>query len=98
MRESEIEKYLVRMVRKNKGLAPKWVAPGQRGVPDRIVILPNGKTVFVEMKAPGKKLSPLQVKWSKTLSEMGHICYVIDTKSGVDNFIQEVFMDGVCTT
>lgn len=97
MRESEIEKYLVRMVQKNNGLAPKWVAPGQRGVPDRIVILPNGKTVFVEMKAPGGALAPLQLKWARTLIQMGHSCYVIDTKDGVDRFIQEVFVCGVCT-
>lgn len=28
----------------------KWVAPGTRGVPDRIIIMPEGKTYFVEMK------------------------------------------------
>lgn len=98
MRESEIEKYLVRKVKEKRGLAPKWVAPGQRGVPDRIVILPNGKTVYVELKSPGKKLSPLQIKWVDTLKKMNHECYVIDSKAGVDIFMQEVFGCGVQTT
>ena len=94
MRENEIEKYLVRRVRENGGFAPKWTS-GERGVPDRIVILPNGKTVYVELKAPGKKSSPLQVKWFDRLEGLGHKCYLIDSKAGVDDFIHEVFVNGV---
>lgn len=94
MRESEIEKYLVRRVRENGGLAPKWVS-GERGVPDRIIILPRGRVMYAEIKAPGKKPSPLQVKWADTLRALGHKCYLIDSKAGVDAFIREVFGNGV---
>lgn len=94
MRESEIEKYLVRRVRENGGLAPKWIS-GERGVPDRIVILPNGRTVYAELKAKNGKQSPLQKKWANTLNGMGHKCYLIDSKAGVDAFIREVFGNGV---
>lgn len=97
MREFEIEKYLVRRVKEKKGLAPKWVAPGHRGVPDRIVILPNGKVVFVELKAQHKKLSPLQLKWASTLKKMNQTCYVLDSKVDVDRFIQVVFENGIQT-
>ena len=61
-REREIEKYFVQQVKKNGGLAPKFVSPGWDGVPDRLVLLPDGRMAFVELKAPGKKLRPLQVK------------------------------------
>jgi Holliday junction resolvase len=53
-RESLIEKHLVAEVKKAGGVAFKFVSPGRRSVPDRIVLLPGGRLVFVECKAPGK--------------------------------------------
>jgi hypothetical protein len=93
MRESTLEHRLVREVERIGGKAPKWVSPGSRGVPDRIVILPNGKTVFVEMKALGKPLQPLQVHWAKVLRQLGHQVYKIDSSEGIDEFIREVTTD-----
>ncbi|ASJ54217.1 nuclease [Brevibacillus formosus] len=93
MRESALERRLVREVEKIGGKAPKWVSPGNRGVPDRLVILPNGRTVYVEMKAPGEPLEPLQEKWAKTLRKLGHSVYKIDSNSGIDQFIAEVSRD-----
>lgn len=93
MRESTLEQRLVREVERIGGLAPKWVSPGNRGVPDRIVILPHGRVVFVEMKAPGKQLQPLQRKWMKTLRSLGHRVYKIDSAEDIERFIQEVVGD-----
>lgn len=67
MREKEIEQALVRAVRLRGGLCPKWTSPGMDGVPDRIVLLPRGKMAFVETKAPGRKLRPLQLRRKKQL-------------------------------
>ncbi len=88
MRESLLERRLVREVERIGGKVPKWVSPGNRGVPDRLVILPGGKTVYVEMKAPGKPLEPLQVRWAKILRDMGHKVYKIDSNEDIDRFIQ----------
>lgn len=90
MRESALERKLVLEVKKIGGEAVKWTAPGTAGVPDRIVLLPNGRTVFVEMKAPGKKMGPLQVRWADKLWDMGHRHYVIDSVEGIQQFIDEV--------
>ena len=90
MRESTLERRLVREVERIGGLAPKWVSPGNRGVPDRLVILPGGRTVYVEMKAPGKPLQPLQEKWARKLRKLGHDVYKIDSDEGINRFIQEV--------
>mgnify|MGYP001603998362 CR=1 FL=1 len=57
MRESGIEKRLKKEIEKIGGKALKFVSPGVIGVPDRIVLLPHGKIIFVELKAPGKKRS-----------------------------------------
>ena len=90
LRESELEHHLVREVKRIGGLAPKWVSTGNRGVPDRLVILPGGITVYVEMKAPGKPLKPLQKRWAKILRGMGHRVYKIDSDDDIDQFITEV--------
>lgn len=95
MRESTLERRLVREVKLIGGKALKWVSPGNRGVPDRIVILPGGRTVYVEMKSPGKPLEPLQAKWAKVLRSLGHVVYKIDSNDDIDRFIAEVSGSGV---
>ena len=62
MRESSIESKLVRMVRERGGLCFKFVSPGNPGVPDRIVITPAGRTVYVELKTEVGRLAAIQ-KW-----------------------------------
>lgn len=61
MREREVERRLVTAVKKRGGLAPKFTSPGLDGVPDRLVLLPDGRLAFVEVKAPGQKMRPLQL-------------------------------------
>lgn len=90
MRESALEWYFVQKVEQIGGRAPKWVSPGNRGVPDRLVILPGGRTVYVELKSPGKPLGPLQVRWARILRNLGHQVYKIDSHDDIDRFIQEV--------
>ncbi|MBE3570851.1 MAG: VRR-NUC domain-containing protein [Bacillales bacterium] len=90
MREKEIEIYLRDQVKKAGGKAYKFESPGNDGVPDRLVIFPNNKIYFVELKAPGKKPRPLQVKQMKAIASFGCDVRVIDSKQGVDEFIAEV--------
>ncbi|TWH46351.1 VRR-NUC domain-containing protein [Sporomusa sp. KB1] len=95
MRESFLERKLVSAVERIGGKAPKWVSPGNRGVPDRLIILPDGRTMYVEMKAPGKPLEPLQVRWAKILRKLGHKVYKIDSAADIDKFIFEVTANAV---
>ena len=66
--ESDIESLLVREVGKLGGRCVKW---GINGEPDRMVMLPGGKVVFVETKREDGKLSPLQEEKIKRLRELG---------------------------
>ncbi|BBH19810.1 nuclease [Paenibacillus baekrokdamisoli] len=91
MRERAIENRFTNEVVKRGGKALKFTSPGHNGVPDRIVLLPDGRTVYVELKAPGKPLKPLQAKWARTLTDMGHVFYKIDSHIDTDRFITEVF-------
>lgn len=62
MRESEIERKLGLGVRQLGGLYYKFTSPNLPGVPDRIVILPGGRVIFVELKAEMGRLANIQ-KW-----------------------------------
>ena len=58
--EKDIEKAVCAYAKKLGCLVYKFVSPGQRGVPDRMIILPFGTVVFIEFKTPKGKLSPIQ--------------------------------------
>lgn len=60
MTEKQIEIRLGKILRSNGYLYYKFVSPGNDGVPDRIVIAPDGRVMFVELKADGGTLSEIQ--------------------------------------
>lgn len=71
MRENVIENEFVKAVKKAGGMAYKLTSQTANGLPDRLVLLPNAKTVFVELKAPKKMLRPLQRKRRYQLMKLG---------------------------
>ena len=90
MKESSIEAKLVRMVRAKGGLCYKFVSPGNPGVPDRIVITPAGRTIYVELKTEVGRLAAVQ-KWQQ--EEMRKRGAEVRTLKGLDQvraFVEEV--------
>lgn len=90
MRENVIERQLAMAVKKMGGMAVKFVSPGLDGGPDRIVLLPDKKMAFVELKAPGKKLRPLQEKRRRQLEALGFSVYVIDGAEQIGGVLDEI--------
>lgn len=88
--EKQIERKLVETVKHAGGLAPKFVSPGFDGVPDRIILLPFGHMAFAELKSPGKKMRPLQVRRKKQLESMGFKVYCIDSAEQIGGVIDEI--------
>jgi len=80
MREKNIEKAVARRVFELGGIALKFVSPGTNGIPDRIALLPGGRVIFIEAKAPGEKPRPLQLYRMKQLQALGFECLVIDSQ------------------
>lgn len=88
MLEREIEAYLVRKVKAKGGIAYKFTSPQRRSVPDRLVVLPTGRMFFVELKAPGKVPTRLQVHEHEVLRGLGQLVFVVDSKEGVDALLR----------
>ena len=81
--ESVVEKYLIRVVKELCGLCPKMTPFIQNGIPDRLVLLPHGRSAFFELKRPGKKPTPLQEIKHKQLRDLGYFVWVADSKLSV---------------
>jgi hypothetical protein len=90
MQEKYIEKKLVTAVKAMGGIALKFVSPGIDGVPDRIVLLPMGRMAFVECKATGKKMRPIQVRRKKQLEALGFSVYCLDSVEQIGGILDEI--------
>ena len=90
MRETAVEKHLNVEAKKRGGMSVKFVSPGLDGVPDRLVLLPGGKLAFVELKAPSKKMRPLQVHRAKQLIALGFRVYCADRKEMIGGILDEI--------
>ena len=84
MRESEIEKYLVKRVKALGGEVRKVKWIGRHGAPDRLVMFPPNHTEWVELKAPGEIAKPHQLREHKRMRDMGQTVFVVDSMEGVD--------------
>ena len=90
MRESEVERYLVKRIEALGGTCEKFKSPNRRFVPDRIIFWPAGLftfapvPVFVEVKAPGKEPNAGQQRDHDRRRAAGYVVYVIDSKEQVD--------------
>lgn len=89
MKESELEARFVRGVKALGGAAYKFVSPGNVGVPDRLVVLPGGIVAFVELKAEGGRLSPIQDRQISRLRELGADVTVVRGAEGVARFLED---------
>ena len=90
MRERELEQKLLQNAKRMGGICPKWVSPGLDGVPDRIILLPGGRIGFAEVKAPGKKMRPLQKKRKAKLESLGFLVFCIDKEEQILEVLHEI--------
>jgi len=78
IRERDVERALSDAVKAAGGMCIKQTAMGQAGLPDRLVLLPRRKMFFVEVKAAGKGVTPLQYSIHEKLNVLGFVVFVID--------------------
>ncbi|MDU4970200.1 MAG: VRR-NUC domain-containing protein [Atopobium minutum] len=90
MQEKTIEQKLVKETQTKGGLCLKLVCPGFAGMPDRLVLLPDGHIGFVEVKAPGKMPRPLQVARHRKLRHLGFHVFVLDDKEQISKTLKQI--------
>ena len=88
--EKNIEMYLRDRIKKVGGVAFKFISPGNDGVPDRLLCLPTGQVIFVELKAPGKTTRPLQDLQISRLRNLNFKMFIIDSKEKVDELLEMI--------
>lgn len=90
MRESVIEARLRAGVKAMGGICWKFVSPGTTGVPDRLIILPGGKIIFVELKSDTGRTSDIQKHRIAELRNIGADVRILTGLSQVKDFLEEV--------
>ena len=94
MRESQIEARLARMVRERGGLCYKFISPSTPGVPDRIIITPGGRTVYVELKTETGSLQRIQEWQISEMRKRGADVRVAKGLQAVKALVAELFPEG----
>lgn len=94
MREKHIEQALMKEVKRMGGIPLKLSNIGMDGMPDRLVLLPIGKAGFIELKASGKPLRPLQEMRKRQLEALGFLVFRVDGAEQIRSVISKI-MEGV---
>ena len=92
-RESEVERYLVWHVARMGGKTYKFASPAHRGVADRIVCLPNGDTWFIELKAKGGRLAPLQERFATEMEDLNQLYVCLWSLKQVDEWVESLGLE-----
>ena len=95
MSEKEIERRLVQAVKSRGGLCYKFVSPNCVGVPDRIIITPQGRVIFVELKTETGRLSKMQAYQIAEMRKRGADVRVAKGLSAVNQLLEEIMPNGI---
>ena len=89
VRESAIERELVARVQAMGGRCDKVRVIGRRGFFDRLVVLPGGVVMFVELKRPrGGRLSEHQRKWANDYRTLGLVVALVICSEDIDALLE----------
>ena len=93
VRESTIEKHLRKAVEKRGGLLE--VFKFCSGVPDRVILLPEGIVAFLEVKRQGGIPRAQQVKRIVQIQRLGTKAGWVDSKESIEEFLNEISSENI---
>lgn len=85
--ERDIEKYLVNRVKQLGGEVRKVKWIGRNSAPDRLVMVSGFPSWWIELKAPGKKATPAQLREHARMRNNKMCVMVIDSLEAVDELL-----------
>lgn len=88
-REYAIERYLCNRVKALGGIALKMNSTSGSGWPDRVVLLPSGIVLWVELKSLGERPRKLQESAHRRLMALGQTVCTADSREKVDKLLAQ---------
>lgn len=88
--EKKLEQKLASEIRETGGRALKFASPFEAGYPDRLLLLPGGRAVWVEVKAPGRKPTKRQQARIGELRALGFPCYTVDSPDALEALLRSL--------
>lgn len=85
--ERDVERYLTREVERRGGRCVKFIPDNEPGMPDRLLLLPGGVTLWVETKRTTGELRALQQYQHTRLRRLGQRVEAVYTKADVDSLL-----------
>ena len=90
MSEIKIERRFVKLVKDNFNIrAIKFKDPARRGAPDRLILLPGGRCLFIEFKKPGEDLREEQEEYHEWLRYWGHAVHTCTSEDTAYNIVRD---------
>lgn len=86
--ENSLEAYFYKSIREKLGAHLLKLVPVEKGTPDRLVLLPYGRSAFVELKVTGGAVEPRQALFAQRISHLGHVVHVLTDRVEVDAWIR----------
>ena len=88
--ESDVERRLTACVERAGGVCLKH---GQDGWPDRIVVLPGGALVWVELKRQGGRVAPLQELRMRRLRSLGQRVELVWSAQEAEALVEQLLRE-----
>ena len=87
--EKYLERKLVERIKAHGGLCLKFASITEAGYPDRLCLMPHGRTLWVELKTTGRKPTKLQELRHQELRERGVAVYVVDDMITLEQAVRD---------
>ncbi len=90
MRERTVEQHLVNGLKKIGIPCIKFIPDLRRGMPDRIIMLPDSRVIWCETKTQGGEVEPIQKARHRELRKAGQRVEIVWSTAEADNLIEEI--------
>ena len=90
MRERTVEQHLVAGLKKIGVPCVKFLPDLLKGMPDRMILLPEGKVIWCELKTKGGSLEPIQTVRHRELRKAGQQVEIVWSIEEADRLIEKI--------
>lgn len=90
-REREVESWLVTLANRQGWMCIKFIPDNMPGMPDRMILMPGGRVVWVELKRPaGGVVAELQKVRGEQLERAGQEVRLVLTREQAEELVLEL--------